>query len=241
MPVTTPTVTVTPDEVNGAISITVSTFGTATAWTLYRNVEGYGDEMVRGVLDQATSVTTVIDVDFPQNKGVQYRASATDGVSTEMSAYSTEASSPDLGVDALCVLGATAAGYAVTVTSMSEAEWGQRAETVAVVDRTDPVVVVGRSTLPSFSLELYVDAPYTRSLLNAAINANPVLLFSPRWPGWAFEDGKPIYIAVTGRTESLYGGPSSGGRIVKLQCQRVGVPLIPVCTTAPSAPWVSTT
>lgn len=240
MPVTKPTVTATVDDANGYVSITVSSFGTATSWTLYRNVEGYGDEFVRGVLSQATSVTTVIDVDFPQNKELQYRASVTDGSSTQTSDYAT-VNAPDLGVDALCVPGATAAGYAVTVTSMGEAQWGQRAETVMVVDRTDPVVVADRSTLPTFSLELWVDAPYTRSLLTAAINANPVVLFSPRWPGWAFEDGRPIYVAVTGRDESLYGGPSRGGRIVKLQCQRVGVPLIPVCTTAPSAPWVSTT
>jgi len=40
--------------------------------------------------------------------------------------------------------------------------------------------------------------------------------------------------------ESLYGGPSDGDRILRLQCQRVGTPKIPAVTTAPVSPWIYT-
>lgn len=239
MPVTKPTVTATVDETNGYISVAVSGYGSATTWTLYR-VTAYADQVVRGVTAQAVAVSTVIDVDFPQGETIAYYATVTDGSTTETSDDTADVTAPDLGADVIATLGPDAVGFAVTVMSMGAATWGQRAETVTVVDRTDPVVVTDKSVLPSFPLELFVPSVEVGALLTIAMEANPVMLFSPRNPSWAFDDGKPIYVAVTGREESLYGGPSAGARIVKLTCQRVGVPLIPVCTTAPSAPWVST-
>lgn len=245
MPVTAPTITPTLTGTgNRAVSLTITDYGSATTYRVWREVNGVATPaadpryFVRGAIDQAVGSPTVIDVDFPQNSTVTYWASCTDGVTTQTSAESAAIGPIDLGADYIGAITAAADGVPVVVGQMDAVGYESRTEVVKVLNRRDPVAVSDLRAYPSFTLTVWSLTTAYRDALEGILVANPVILFSPRYPAWAGSK-TAMYLAVTNVREVR--ASSLGGVVERkweLECAQVATPKVPVVSSL-STSWTA--
>lgn len=208
MTVTKPTLTVSLTGTNSrAVSVTVSSFGTATFWTLRRTIAGFdsGGEpryYIRGAINQTTMVTNVIDTDFPQNTNVKYIATVTDGATTQTSDETGLAGGAsvniDLGADYICPMTAVAAGTPVVVSSLQELTFSSRTEILSVLSRRDRVAVGEPRQYPTFTLGCWTLTAAYQQEITDILYTSGVVLFSPRYPSWVTTSSPTaLYLAVS--------------------------------------------